>query len=818
VLGIRATSLFEDQEGSLWVGTANGLSQISDVKFPLLTTREGLPDNACHAVASAKNGGVWVTTSRGLSYVQDAYVSDFSSESGLSNPYLKRVFEASDGKVYVIDGLKNLLVLSDNKVVATFPNGNWPVALAEDNAGVVVSVAGQLFRVGNSGLAPCGFKKGEPQMYWIYNLLTGHDGSLWVATANGIVRIQNQEFEQWTLPQSGSNGRVNCLCEDDEGTIWAGLPAGIARLKNGKLKSLSPDDGLADNAVFAIVPDALGNLWAQSARGILRFNRDELNRFADGRTSRLAYVVFDGLEAVKTVDTSEIESSGCQSADGRIWFPTPRGLVMIDPANFFTNSSPPPVVIQRIRVNGEERKPAELSSLRPGARELEFDYAALTFIAPQKILFRYQLQGYDHDWVDAGGRRAAFYTNLKPGNYAFRVQACNADGVWSTSAGSCEIALPPRFYETLWFKLVCVAAGLALVAAMYAWRVGHHRARQIKLQTANEALEFRVQARTSDLARANAALRMEIEAHKAAQDSLEAAQKQLVQTSRQAGMAEVATSILHNVGNVLNSVNVSAALMQKSARASKAVGVAKVATLLGENENDLAAFLQSEKGKQLIAYLDGLGKQLTAEQTQLLAELTGLARNIDHIKQVVAMQQSYARVSGVLEQVDAKELVEDALRMQKESFDRRGIQIIRDFDELPQLELDRHKVLSILVNLLTNAKHACDSAGVHGKIVISIRLTESSRLKIQVQDNGVGISSENLTRIFSHGFTTRKDGHGFGLHSGAVAAQEMSGTLSVHSDGPGKGATFTLELPVKFPATAVQSPAPEAVEPEPALS
>jgi signal transduction histidine kinase len=159
-----------------------------------------------------------------------------------------------------------------------------------------------------------------------------------------------------------------------------------------------------------------------------------------------------------------------------------------------------------------------------------------------------------------------------------------------------------------------------------------------------------------------------------------------------------------------------------------------------------------------------------------------------------------------------KDLVDDALQMQQESFDRRGIKVTRDFEDVPAVELDRHKVLSILVNLLTNAKHACESAAGRGEIVVRLRLRDSSRLEIQVEDNGIGISADNLTRIFSHGFTTRKDGHGFGLHSGAVAAHEMGGALMVHSDGPGKGALFTLELPVKLPAIISSA---EASEPEP---
>jgi PAS domain S-box-containing protein len=285
---------------------------------------------------------------------------------------------------------------------------------------------------------------------------------------------------------------------------------------------------------------------------------------------------------------------------------------------------------------------------------------------------------------------------------------------------------------------------------------------------------------------------------KEAETKLRQAHKELLETSRQAGMAEIATNVLHNVGNVLNSVNVSASLVVDNVKKSKASSLAKVVTMFQEHEHDLGTFITSDaKGKQLPAYLAQLSEQLLADQMTTVNELALLLKNIEHIKEIVTMQQTYARVSGVKEVINLRELVEDSLRMNLGALDRHGVEVVREFEDVPLINIDKHKVLQVLVNLIRNAKHACQDSERADKR-LTVRLTNGDgRAKIIVMDNGVGISPENLLRIFNHGFTTRKDGHGFGLHSGALAAKEMGGSLSVASDGADRGATFTLELPVQ---------------------
>jgi signal transduction histidine kinase len=264
-----------------------------------------------------------------------------------------------------------------------------------------------------------------------------------------------------------------------------------------------------------------------------------------------------------------------------------------------------------------------------------------------------------------------------------------------------------------------------------------------------------------------------------------------------AGMAEVATGILHNVGNVLNSVNVSANCITETLRKSKIQNLTKAAELIRLNSSCLAEYITAdEKGKLLPGYIVELSGHLASEHAGLLAKMDQLKKHLEHVKEIVAMQQNYAKVGGVQETINLAELLEDAIRLNAGGLARHKIEVLRDYDTAASARLDKHKVLQILVNLVRNAEHACAQSEKDRK-QISVRIaSEGDRIKISVADNGIGIPAENMLRIFMHGFTTKKDGHGFGLHSCALAAKELGGTLKAHSDGDGMGSIFTLELPI----------------------
>jgi len=299
-----------------------------------------------------------------------------------------------------------------------------------------------------------------------------------------------------------------------------------------------------------------------------------------------------------------------------------------------------------------------------------------------------------------------------------------------------------------------------------------------------ESLEQRVQARTREL---------------------EQTQAQLVTTARRAGMAEIANNVLHNVGNVLNSINVSASALRSTIGNSRIEGLTRAVELMNEHEHDLPRFIEADpRGKALFPYLNQLVSALHTEQQEAMNDLDRLSLSVNHIIYVVCAQQAHAGPSSVQEMAQPHELIEEAVQLCAQAIERNAIVVVRRYEEVPVTALDGQRLVQILVNLIGNAAQAMERVPAATRqltLAIGLAPGEGSdggeRIRITVQDAGEGITAQNLTRIFGHGFTTRMTGHGFGLHSSALAATEMGGKLTVHSDGPGCGAIFTIDLPLQ---------------------
>jgi len=361
--------------------------------------------------------------------------------------------------------------------------------------------------------------------------------------------------------------------------------------------------------------------------------------------------------------------------------------------------------------------------------------------------------------------------------------------IMMNSADALVVLSRPSWFTWRHSLLVLGLMGLALVGT-FAWIT---------------ALRRRVERSTREL-------RGEIEERRRAQLEVEETHRQLVDASRRAGQAEIAANVLHSVGNVLNSVNVSTNCLTDRISRMHIASVSRTAELLHKHGEDLPRFLVAdEKGRRLPHFLTQLGQQLSQEQRHLLNELGELKQNVEHINGIIATQQAISKRFGVWENLAISEVVDMALRFQANTNQQRSIEIVRDYENVPPVLTDKHTILTILVNLLQNAQHACEEGRpARKRISIRIRREGQTGVSIEVADNGIGIAPESLTSIFGHGFATRKDGHGFGLHSGALAAQEIGGQLKAQSDGLGKGAAFTLILPLRPPEKS------EAAEKKPA--
>ncbi len=384
--------------------------------------------------------------------------------------------------------------------------------------------------------------------------------------------------------------------------------------------------------------------------------------------------------------------------------------------------------------------------------------------------FHFAYSGIDWGWIHIGLSPEAFYADLKS-----------------------------LYFRTLWISLLSIAVGMA-ASYSFARRLSKPILilDQVTRRVGAGDLSARVEISTGDEVEnlANSFNRM-TQALLKSQKELESTHKKLVDTARNVGMAEVATGILHNVGNVLNSVGVTTASIKTRANDSRAHHISRITDQLIEHKDDLGTFITTQdRGKKLITFLQTLSEHITKEQVDLIKDIDTLTKHINHITEIVNLQQSYSKTVGMVESVSIIELIDDAIRINEDDLVRHSVEIKREFDHLPHVMLDSHKVLQILLNMVNNAKHALSASDQENRLLNArIFKTDDGYFRVEVSDNGVGISEENIARIFNYGFTTKKNGHGFGLHSGALNAKEMGGSINVYSEGPGKGATFTLELP-----------------------
>jgi ligand-binding sensor domain-containing protein/signal transduction histidine kinase len=781
------SALYEDNEGSLWVGSiGGGLSRLRDSKFAPLGVPEGLQGNTAFSIVPRAGGGIWVGTDAGLSSYDGKALSHIAAPKGFENTRVRALLEdrkgvlwvGSNGGVYRRDGDHITAFNRDNGL-----SDNSVKAIVQDRQGRIwIGTKLGLDLVDNDTVASMQASLHLPSTMNVTVIHEDRTGKLWVATfGDGIFVIDGHTTQHLGLAEGLPNVVVTAIYEDERGVIWLGTMDGVAVWRDGKLTSLAKFAAPLRQTIMQVLEDDQHRIWLTSNKGLASVSRGSLDALAAGGSIAPDIQSYDVADGLRTTEFDGANTSaGCRTADGRLWFPSILGIVAVDPRHIRTNTLAPPVQIEQVIADGVSLALTQGLEVSPGRHQWEFDYTALSLLVPKRSLFRYRLDGLDQDWVDAGTRRTAYYTRFPPGTYTFRVIASNGDGVWNDTGASFRFTLKPLFYQTFWFVLLCILAILVAASAGYRWRVG-------RLKRLADVLSAQVADRTRDLKLAN-------------QEILEA-QGRLVTTARQAGMAEIANNVLHNVGNVLNSVNVSAELIGSKLRDSKAAGLAKAVGLMNEHAADLGAFLTVDaRGKALPGYLNKLVAALAEEKQAVTGELGSLTKSIDHIKEIVATQQSYSGVTSVIEPVQVKDLMEDALRMNAGSITHHQISIVKEFADVPPVPLDKHLMLQILINLIGNAKHALNGGAQQPhQIKLKLDTVETSdppRLRIRIEDNGEGIAPENLTRLFAHGFTTRKNGHGFGLHSCALAVKEMKGSINAFSDGLGQGAAFVIELPL----------------------
>ena len=465
-------SLFTDREGSLWAGTKDGLDQFTDGKVTPYTTNEGMLSNEVGPVLEDATGHLWIgTLGHGLNSFDGHHFRALTTRDGLLDDTILALQLDGAGNLWVGSN-RGLNRLRNGKVVAAYTEREGLSApsvraLAVDAAGVLwVGTDGGLDRFDGNRFIKSNFHPRSP----IVALTGGRSVRLFISGVDsGFTYVKGDQAKTYSLDVTHV---VDCYyVEPEKHQAWMGtLGSGLLLWKNGVVTHIRVRDGLYDNRIYSILRDDRANFWLASSKGIFRVSEKELQDFVDGKARYLTSIPFTTGQ-LHFECTSGVQPAAWRTSDGHLWFSTTNGLVVVDPNHLVRNSIPPPVQITSVVINGNRVQPRAGLHLRPQERNLEVRYAGLSFISPEKMTFRYMLDGYDKNWTDAGSRREAIFTNLPPGNFRFRVMAQNADAVWSAENGSLSFAVEPLLYQRRWFFPLLGLLSVALIVSGFRMRI-----------------------------------------------------------------------------------------------------------------------------------------------------------------------------------------------------------------------------------------------------------------------------------------------------------------------------------------------------------
>lgn len=476
--GRRVESIYEDREGSVWFGTIDGgLNRFKDEAITAFSTDDGLFSNNAYPIFQDSKGTVWVGTWPGLNKLENSRFTPFTKAEGLTSQTITALYEDGEGYLWIgayggLDRYKN----GKFQAVKEFSNLDYGAVLSihQDRRGRFwFGTIKGLYKFEKGVLEHFTTNEGlpHPQVIAIHE---DKSGSLWFGTRGGLARLVEGELTTFSVMKELAGDHVRSLYEDEFGALWVGTyDSGLYRYKDARFVSYTMREGLFDNGVFQILDDGRGNFWMSSNRGVYRANRQELNDFADGKIKAITSVGYgtsDGMLSAECNGGSQ--PAGAKMSDGRLWFPTQGGVVIIDPEAIQTNPLPPPVVIQSVMIGDQKADVTDGHlTLEPGQELFNVSYAGLSFIKPDQVRFKYKLEGLDTDWVDAAGRRQANYSYVPPGEYTFRVIAANSDNVWNEQGAFLQIVIKPPFWRTWWFIMIAFGCVGFLMFSAYRYRV-----------------------------------------------------------------------------------------------------------------------------------------------------------------------------------------------------------------------------------------------------------------------------------------------------------------------------------------------------------
>ncbi|MCS6886431.1 MAG: two-component regulator propeller domain-containing protein [Acidobacteriota bacterium] len=742
---LSVESIYEDREGNLWLGTyRNGIYRLHDVKCRTWSKSEGLAKNVIQHAYVEQDGGVWLATAGGLSYLKNGTVTNYSS---LKEDMYRYVIRDAKGGLWV-GGRSGLFLLQGNTVRSFSKADGLP---SEYVRTLLLDRIGKLWIGTNEGLG-CyddkterftSFTREDGLAYGtVLALYEAEDGTLWIGTdGGGLSSYKDGHFTNYDTSAGLASNVIFCIYKDSRGNFLIGTNAGLSRLRDGKFQTVGIAQGLTAN-ILQILEDNFGNLWIGSNDGIYKVSIEEVEEAFNGKRQQLSVMRLTKEDGMKTEECTPAAYAS-KSTEGLLYFPTVGGVVVIDPSSIPINRLPPTLVIESLLADGKAVDLTRDIELEHTSRRLEIRYAALSLSVPSRVKVKYKLSGVDKDWVDAGTRRVAYYTVLPPGDYEFRVIACNEDGVWNEQGVSLRFRVAPPFWMTWWAQGIYV---ILLLSVIY----GGIKLRTSLLEARNRILRAKVDERTKELAEKNRLLEEQ-------RNELQQANLKLQELDKM--KADFAAMLVHDLKSPLTVVRATLAMLEDGAF----------------KPEDQQRFIQTSQRN--------LDKMLSL---------------INDTLEVYRMDAQGTTVNAV--EIDSERLLRDSSESARISATSQGIEFEVDFEpQLPKIKGDPDKLERVLANLLSNAIKFTPAGK---KITVRARRVEKEgrgMLQVQVADRGEGIPESAIPYLFDPYRQAKqkhaKAGVGLGLAIVKRIVEAHGGEITVTSK-LGEGTTFTFTLPI----------------------
>ena len=790
--------VFEDSEGNLWVGTYKGLNRLKDGSLFTYTKEDGLAEDEVVAIMQDNRNRLLIGTwNSGLSIFDGKEFTNLTIENGLSSNVIKSLYEDSDKNIWV--GTYGGGVNKYNGI--NFSYFNSENGLSGNNISSIIEDKNKNIWIGtfNNGLNL--LKKDEIKVFtkkhglksnMIRALHIDLNNNLWIGTKEGGLNLfKNNEFTVYDTSNGLSNNTVYSIYEDKEKNLWIGTDDGLNLFKNNKFTVFNTTHGLFDDIALVILEDKQGFLWMSCNRGIYKVKKQDLLNIAEGIKNKAVSIVYGVDDGMKSRECNGgFQPAGLKDNTGKIYFPTVKGLVVADPDYELKNTIKPSVYIELVKVNGKTVHDRKKIILKPNINKIEFHYTALSYTSPKKVKFKYMLEGFDSDWVNAENRRTAYYTNLSDGNYTFKVKACNNDGVWNETGAVIKFKKLPYFYQSVWFILFTIALVILLIIIIHNLRLKKIEKKQKELLTFNITLKEQVELQTKKLKEKNKELdeaniklnenKVELEQTNQqlentlsdltkTHEELKNTQGKLIQQARFVALGNLVGGVSHEISNPLSSVMGGTIYLKRYL----------------EKTEKLFLDLSNEKDEE---------NNFPKNHKRAVRSVQMLMEGHSRIRKIIDNFRGYMKSGDVpSEEYNIKEGTLLCFKLLDRRIEDQKIEVKIDIsDEIPLIKCRPNELNQVITNLLINS---LDVMPKGGKITIKSSVLNNN-LEIMFSDTGPGIDKKNKESIFDPFFTTKppSEGTGLGLYISSEIIKRHGGELLLQEKE--LGTSFLIKLPL----------------------